>query len=157
VKAICPANTYTDKALTLDLLGVHVKSEHLKNRHKGVIRGILRVIANAASADHRRCPLWFCKVRVGLEDFPSHLLRHTNEELAIVASELAEEGYLLNKSDYEHDYEDIALVGGWYIYKVTLIGLECPVCKSHHKDRLSLKTHIEEVYIGRAEDLATFR
>ena len=33
VKAICPANTCTDKALTLDLLGVHVKSEHLKNRN----------------------------------------------------------------------------------------------------------------------------
>jgi len=157
VKAVCPTNTYTDKALTLDLLGIHVKSEYLKNRHKGVIRGILRVMANAASADYRRCPLWFYKVRVGLEDFPSYLLRYINEELAVVASELAEEGYLLNKSDYKHDHKDIALVGGWYIYKVTLIGLECPIYKSYHKDRLSLKTHIEEVHIGRAEDLTTFR
>jgi len=112
VKAVYPANTCTDKALTLDLLGIHVKSEYLKNRHEGVIKGMLRAMANAVSADHRRCPLWFCKVRVGLEDFPSYLLRYTNEELAVVASELAEEGYLLNKSDYKHDHEDIVLVGG---------------------------------------------
>jgi hypothetical protein len=157
VKAVCPANTCTDKALTLDLLGVHVKSEHLKNRHEGVIGGMLRAMANAASADHRRCPVWFCKVRVGLEDFPSHLLRHTNEELAVVASELAEEGYLLNKSDCEHDDEEVVLAGGWCICKVTSIGLECPVCMSHHRDRQSLKAHMEEVHTGRSEDLATFR
>ena len=156
-KAVCPANTYTDKALTLDLLGVHVKSEHLRNRHDRVIRGMLRAIANAASADHRRCPLWFCKVRIGLEDFPSHLLRHTNEELAVIASELAEEGYLLNKSDCEHDDEEVALVGGWCICKVTSIGLEYPVCKGYHRDRQSLETHVNEVHTGRAEDLTTFR
>jgi hypothetical protein len=156
VKAVCPASTCTGKALNLDLFGVHVKSKHLKNRHEGVIRGMLRAMANAASADHRRCPLWFCKVRVDLEDFPSHLLCHTNEELAIMASELAEEGYLLNKSDCEHDDEEVVLVGGWCIYKVTSIGLECPVCKSHHRDRQSLKTHVEEVHTGCAKDLTTF-
>lgn len=56
---------------------------------------MLRAIANAASADHRRYPLWFYKVRVGLEDFPSYLLRHINKELAIIVSELAEEGRYL--------------------------------------------------------------
>jgi cAMP phosphodiesterase len=56
-KAVYPANNCTDKVLTLDLLGVHIKSEHLRNRHDRVIRGMLRTIANAASADHHRYPL----------------------------------------------------------------------------------------------------
>jgi hypothetical protein len=73
-----------------------------------------------------------------------------------MASELAEEGYLLIKSDCEHNDEEVALVRGWCICKVTSIGLECPVCKSYHRDRQSLETHVDEVHTGCTKDLTTF-
>jgi hypothetical protein len=102
--AVCPAATCADTALELDLMGVHVNLQHLesRSRHEGVIRGSLRAIANAASSDHRHCLLWFCKVRVKLEDFPSHLLAHKSEELDAAANELVEEGYILIKFGCQH-------------------------------------------------------
>jgi hypothetical protein len=158
-QAVCPASTCANTALELDLLGVHVKLQHLKNKkkHEGVIGGFLRAIANAVSSDHRLCPLWFCKVRVKLDDFPSHLLTHTSDELDAAAYELAEEGYIVTKFGCEHSKGDIASSVEWCTCKVTSIERTCPLCASRHGTRQNLKTHIERSHVRPGEDMTAFR
>jgi hypothetical protein len=128
-----------------------------KNKHEGVIGGLLRAIANAASTDHRYCPLWFCKARVGLDEFPSHLLEHRGEELGAAASELTEARYVVSKSGCEHDEGETRSLSQPCSCKVTSIELSCPVCSSRHARRQELKTHIEEYHVWAGEDTSAFR
>lgn len=161
VYAVCPASNCANTALELDLLGVHIRIQHLKNgsKHEGVIGGLLRAMNNAASTDYRHCPLWFCKLRVGLDDFPLHLLSHTSEELDAAVPVLAQEGYIVSKSGCEHDNGGKGSANQCCTCKVTSVELACPLCLTRRGSRQSLKSHIEERHVqpGVATSTSVFR
>jgi hypothetical protein len=75
-----------------------------------VIGRTFRALANAASTDHYRCPLYSYKVRLSLDDVLLHLLSHMSDELTIAAPGLAFEGYMVGKFDCEHREGDTGLV-----------------------------------------------
>ena len=156
-RAVCPAATCGGTPLELDLLGVHVQLQHLTTRHDGVIGGMLRAVANAASTDWRPCPLWSCKKRVSLEDFPSHLLSHPRAELIVASAELAGEGYRLVKSGCYHSEEEMSIRRGWCDCEMTSVEVECPICGSGHSSGQMLMTHIESAHIRVGEDVKDFR
>lgn len=157
VQAICPAATCPDTALELDVLGVHIKLQHLGSKPGGVMGGMFRAVTNAASTDHRYCPLWFCKARVNLEVFPSHLLNHTSAELAATIPALAQEGYVVNRFGCEHSREEAGSTNDPCFCKITSIELVCPICASRHESRLVLKTHVEGTHLQSGEDVVGFR
>jgi hypothetical protein len=156
-RAVCPAATCADTPLELDLLGVHVKLQHLTSRHEGVIGGMLRAVANATSTDWRQCPLWSCKMRVSLEGFPSHLLGHPSDELIVASAELAGEGYRLFRPSCKHSEEGVGVNSRWCGCKTTCVEVGCPVCGSGHEGRQRLKSHIEKAHIGLGEEVREFR
>lgn len=101
--------------------------------------GASRSEANAASTDQRRCPLSSCKKKqICLEYFPFHLLSHTSEELDAFAPELAREGYMVGKFECEHR-DGAGSINGCCVCGMRSIEVACPVCKSCHWDRQSLK------------------
>lgn len=157
-RAVCPSGGCADMPLELDILGVHIKLQHLssKNKPEGVSGKFLRAMINAVSTDRRNCPLWFCRKRVELDEFPVHLLTHTCEELGASADELAQEGYTLSKLGCVHGEDNLDTVNPCHC-KVTAVELSCPMCASRHWNRQSLKIHIEEVHVWSGEDLTTFR
>jgi hypothetical protein len=114
-------------------------------------------LANAASTDHRRCPLYSCKVRLSLDDVLSHLLSHTSDELTTAAPGLAFEGYVVGKFDCEHREGDAGLVEDWCVCGMSSIQVVCPICRSCYWDRQGLKAHIEEVHIQVGEVVTSFR
>jgi hypothetical protein len=156
-QAICPAATCPNTPLKLDILGVHVKLQHLGSKPGGVMGGMFRAVINAVSTDHRCCPIWFCKARVHLEDFPTHLLSHTSGELGAIVSVLAQEGYVASRFGCEHGEEDAGSMNDPCFCKVTSIELICPVCVSLHESRLGLKTHVEEAHLQSGENVVAFR
>lgn len=159
-RAVCPSDSCADVPLELDMLGVHIKLQHLtskdKHKHDGVTGQYVRAIMNAVSTDRRNCPLWFCRKRVELDDFHIHLLTHTSEELGASVDELAQEGYTLSKLGCEHGEDNLDPVNPCRC-EVTAVELSCPMCASRHWNRQSLKIHIEEVHVWSGEDLTTFR
>jgi hypothetical protein len=157
VQAICPAATCPDTALEVDVLGVHIKLQHLRYKPGGVMGGMFRAVMNAASTDHRYCPLWFCKARVNLEAFPSHLLNHTSDELGAFIPTLVQEGYAVGRVGCEHGGGGAGSTDYPCSCKVTSIKLMCPICASCHESRLSLKIHVEEVHVWSGEDVVAFR
>jgi len=156
-QAICPAATCPDTALGLDVLGVHIKLQHLGSKPGGVVGGLFRAITNATSTDHRHCPLWFCKARVHLEDFPSHLLNHTSGELGAIIPALVQEGYAVGRAGCEHGGGGAGSTDDPCFCRVTSIELMCPICTSCHESRLSLKDHVEEVHVWSGGDVVAFR
>jgi hypothetical protein len=154
VRAVCSASTCADTAVDLDLLGVHVKFQHLKYRQGG---GMFRGIVNAASTDHRYCPLWFWKVRVSLQDFPSHLLGHASEELVAALPELAQAGYMVCKFGCRHGEGDAGSTNGWCVCEVTSIEVMCPICASRQEGRQSLQAHIQGAHAGLGQETIDFR
>jgi hypothetical protein len=156
-KAVCPAASRADKAVDLDLFATHAKLQHLEHRQGGVSGRILRALANAVSADYRRCPICSCKARLGLDDVPSHLLSHPSDKLTIARPGLALEGYVVGKSDCEHREGDAGLAADWCVCGMSSIQVACPVCRSCCWDRQGLKAHIEEVQIQVREVVTSFR
>jgi hypothetical protein len=136
-RAVCPASSCGDRAVELDLLGVHVRLQHLTKKHGGVVGGLLRAIANAASTDWRRCRVWRCRARVSLEGFPAHVLGHTSEEVSAVCSELGEEGYRVRRG------------AGTEVS----VELECPVCGEYQGDKGILRRHMEGKHAGREKEM----
>jgi hypothetical protein len=119
--------------------------------------GMFRAVMNAVSTDHRQCPVWSCRKRVSLEDFPFHLLSHQSEDLVVAIPALAQEGYAAVKFGCEHSEEDVGSTDDPCFCKVTSIELMCPICASRHHCRLSLKTHVEEAHLGSGENVIAFR
>jgi hypothetical protein len=156
-QAICPAATCPDTALKLDVLGVHIELQHLWSKPGGVIGGMFRAVKNAVSTDYRYCPLWSCKTRVHLEDFPPHLLSHTSGELGAVIPALAREGYVASRVGCEHGEEDAGSMNDLCFCKVTFMELVCPICASRHGSRLGLKTHVEGAHLHSGENVVAFR
>lgn len=155
--AVCPELTCTTTGLGLDLLGVHIKLKHLSNNEGGAVEKALCAIVNAASMDQRRYPLSSCKRKqTCLEDFSFHLLSHTSEELDVVTTELAQEGYIVGKFECEHE-EGVGATSGWCVCGMSSIQVACPVCQSCHWDKQGLKAHIEESHIQAGEVVTSFR
>jgi hypothetical protein len=129
---VCPDASCADIVLDLDLFGVHVKFQHLECQQGGVIGKTFRALANAASADYRRCPLCSCKARLSLDDLPSHLLSHRSDGLTIAGPGLALEGYIVGKFHYEHREGDAGPIDEWCVCEMNSIEIMCPVCASRH-------------------------
>jgi hypothetical protein len=156
-RAVCPAPDCAKVPLEIKLLGMHVRLYHPDKRQGGVVAKTLRAIANAASADHHQCPLQSCKKRIVLEDFTSHLLWHTSEDLDAATHLLTQEGYRVGKFRCEHSEEGIGSVDGWCICGMNSIEITCPICASCHWDKQSLSTHIKESHLDVGEDMIPFR
>jgi hypothetical protein len=122
-----------------------------------VIGRTFRALANAASADYRRCPLCSCKARLSLDDLPSHLLSHTSDELTTAGPGLALEGYMVGKFHCEHRERGAGAIDEWCVCEMNSIEIICPVCASRHWGRQGLKTHIEEFHIWAGHDVTPFR
>jgi hypothetical protein len=156
-KALCPAPTCAQRPLELDLLGFHIKLQHLQVRQHGVLGKMFCAITNAARVSHQRCLLQSCTKRVKLDDFPSHLLSHTGEDLDSAMLELARAGYVVGKFHCEHAEADGGLTGGLCICGMSSIEIACPVCASFRWDKHGLEIHIEESHVRAGEDMTPFR
>ena len=156
---VCPAPTCAGTPLGLDLLGVHIRLQHLKTGEKGEAGKMFRAIANAAPTDHRRCPLPSCKnkKRVRIEDFLTHLFTHEIEDLEVGSSELEREGYSVGRFGCGYEEGHAGPIDGWCVCRLVSVEVVCPVCASRHWDLQSLKTHIRETHAQAGEDLTAFR
>jgi len=157
-KAVCPVASCANTPLELELLGLHIKLHHLSDKQQGdEVTKTLRAITNAASIDHRQCLLQSCKKRVDLEDFHSHLASHTSEDLNAISSELAREGYIVSNFHCEHGATDGEPINEWCLCRINLVEAACPVCRSRHWDRQSLRAHIEQAHVWTGENMTPFR
>lgn len=155
--AVCPAPNCAHVPLEADLLSVHIKLQHTDNKQQGVVAQMLRAISNAVSADFRRCPLQSCQKRIVLEDFSSHLLRHPCEDPSTAVTRLALEGYVVEKLQCEHERGNGGPINEPYLCGTSVVEMACPVCGSRHRDRQSLKSHIEGSHVWAGEDMTPFR
>ena len=161
----CCLESCTHSALTLDLLGVHIRRNHIKRNYsrETVYEGEkARALLNAASPKYRQCPLWRCAKQLPLSNIIRHLSEHSTVDLEDATADLSLEGYAISNEArvrFDPEQRDQEVLQA-YACSGVCVRVRCPICNDIFDTHESFQLHVREEHFiaeGQKEHFRAWR